>query len=675
MTKTIQSLLVAPVFADEEKTRVGRFVHIISLGLMLGGVIPILHNAWAGQWPSVAALAVAEGCVLAVLWLNRTGRQGSAIHLLVLGLLATATGLLCISQEGFRDVAILVYPSTLMVAALLLNRRSFISTTVTAIACVSGVVLAEISGWLVTPFSAHATWRNLADVVILLSLTAVVSGLLSKSLRESLARARRDEAALRESEQRLQQLAGATFEGIGITEQGLIIEGNDQLARMLGWDVTELVGRPVQDFVAPQSRESVLEHIGAGGSEPYEHTALRRDGSTFPVEARGRVMTYRGRQVRVTAIRDITERKQAEAALRKNEAMLSSILNSVPQSIFWKDRAGVYLGCNEVFARAVGLGAPALVAGRTDFDFPWTGAEAEAYRADDREVMEAKRPKTHIIEPLQQADGKRLWVDTSKVPLLGADGQVYGVLGVFEDITERKQAEKRLQQSRERLRALSSRLQSLREEERTRIAREIHDHLGQMLTALKLDLRSLERRISGMAETDLRTALAGKVTSATALADETIQSVQKIASELRPGILDRLGLAAAIEAEAQAFQDRTGVHCEWVLPQDPVAIPASQATAAFRIFQEVLTNVARHAQATRVAVRLVCEADNLLLEVSDNGIGIQKGDLENPKSLGLLGMQERAAMLGGQTTFGQPGGTGTTVTVRLPLREKAGPNP
>ncbi len=242
------------------------------------------------------------------------------------------------------------------------------------------------------------------------------------------------------------------------------------------------------------------------------------------------------------------------------------------------------------------------------------------------------------------------------------------------ELADRARAEQHLERSREQLRALSSRLQSLREEERTRIAREIHDHLGQLLTALKMDLRTLDRRMSGLGDTELRTALHSKIRAATELADEMITSVQRIASELRPGILDRLGLAPAIEVEAQGFQSRTGIQCQWSLPTDLVAISPDHATTVFRIFQEILTNVARHAQATQVTVRLSCEEDTLLLQVADDGIGIQEGDIQNPKSLGLLGMQERAAILGGKITFSGRAGTGTTVTVQLPLGEKAGQN-
>ena len=217
-----------------------------------------------------------------------------------------------------------------------------------------------------------------------------------------------------------------------------------------------------------------------------------------------------------------------------------------------------------------------------------------------------------------------------------------------------------------------SRLRSLQEEERTHLAREIHDHLGQLLTALSLDLRLIERKAAGVGDLELRAALNGKITSARALADETITAVQKIATELRPAILDRLGLEAAIESETQAFQSRTGVDCQWTLPAAPLPLEPDQATALFRVFQEILTNVARHAQASRLSVRLTQKGDEVILEVDDDGIGIRPGDIANPTSLGLLGMKERVAILGGQITFGPNNQRGTRVVVQIPVHAKVG---
>lgn len=233
---------------------------------------------------------------------------------------------------------------------------------------------------------------------------------------------------------------------------------------------------------------------------------------------------------------------------------------------------------------------------------------------------------------------------------------------------QRKRAEESLLQSRGQLRALTGRLQSLREEERTRISREIHDHLGQLLTALKLDLRLIERKVAALEELEAKVVLTGKLSSAQKLADETLLSVQKIASELRPGILDRLGLAAAIQSETTAFETRTSIRCDCHIVDEPFPeIPQEYATAAFRIFQELLTNIARHAKASEARVRLGCHGGRLILEVRDNGLGIMGSDIDNPKSLGILGMQERAVLLGGSVGIKGERGKGTTVVVTIPL--------
>jgi signal transduction histidine kinase len=231
-------------------------------------------------------------------------------------------------------------------------------------------------------------------------------------------------------------------------------------------------------------------------------------------------------------------------------------------------------------------------------------------------------------------------------------------IAVFVDLYNKNES---LRASEENLRALAARLQSVREEERARIAREIHDQLGQSLTGLKMDLTWLNARLPGEKK------VAEKVKSMFKLIDDTIQSVRKIASLLRPEVLDQLGLAAAVGWQARDFQMRTGIRCKVSLPPEAIAAEAELSTAAFRIFQELLTNVARHAGATRVDVAMRAEAGRLVLEVHDNGKGISEADLSGSKSLGLLGMRERAMAFGGSVEFAGSGGKGTRVTVVLPL--------
>jgi len=233
---------------------------------------------------------------------------------------------------------------------------------------------------------------------------------------------------------------------------------------------------------------------------------------------------------------------------------------------------------------------------------------------------------------------------------------------LIREIAERKRAEEHLRKSEENLRALAAHLQSVREEEWTRIAREIHDELGQSLTGLKMDLTWVANRLPG----DQR-VLAEKTKSMSGLIDDTIQSVRKIASRLRPEVLDQLGLTAAIGWHARDFRKRTGIRCKLSLPSDTLMLDRERSTAAFRIFQELLTNVARHANATRIDVAMRLESGALVLTVEDNGNGIVESAIHDPKSLGLLGMRERVLPFGGSIEIAGVRDKGTKARVSIPL--------
>lgn len=218
-----------------------------------------------------------------------------------------------------------------------------------------------------------------------------------------------------------------------------------------------------------------------------------------------------------------------------------------------------------------------------------------------------------------------------------------------------------LRRSTEQLRELSARLQSVREEERTRISRAIHDELGQTLTGLKMDVAWLQSHLDPQ-----QSALLTKTQAMSKLIDTTIQMVRRISTELRPGILD-LGLVATIEWQLNEFQARTGITGKLTSSREETTLAEDGSTAVFRILQEILTNVARHAQATQVEVSLEESADVLTLRVQDNGRGMTESEIYSPKSIGLLGMQERARLQAGEVHFQGTPGQGTTVTVRLPL--------
>jgi signal transduction histidine kinase len=229
-----------------------------------------------------------------------------------------------------------------------------------------------------------------------------------------------------------------------------------------------------------------------------------------------------------------------------------------------------------------------------------------------------------------------------------------------------------LQASREELRALAARLETVREEERIRIARELHDELGQALTSLKMDLSWLNRRLSANEEEVPRHLLTEKIGAMSAFVDTTIKSMRNIATQLRPMILDDLGLLAAIEWQALEFNNRTGIGCHYHLPDEDLNLDPGRSTAVFRIFQELLTNVARHANATRVDIKVEVDQNCITLEVKDNGVGIAEDQVFNAKSLGIIGMRERALIFRGDITITSVGGQGTSAILSLPLETPGG---
>jgi PAS domain S-box-containing protein len=264
-------------------------------------------------------------------------------------------------------------------------------------------------------------------------------------------------------------------------------------------------------------------------------------------------------------------------------------------------------------------------------------------------------------EALDQKSGR--WIRSAIYPTgrLTPDGSEI-LFHMVSDVTDRKQAEEQLQASREKLRSLSAHLESVREEERKNMAREIHDELGQILTALKIDLSSVTEGPTGEQQQLFR-----KVKSMTELIDTAIETVKRISAELRPPILDDLGIAVALEWQAEEFKKRTQINCEFSSKPKDIVLDPDRSTAIFRIFQEALTNVARHSNASRVSAVLTKETDKIVLTVKDNGKGIEENQIADPKAFGIIGMKERAHFLGGEVRVDGVPGKGTSITVSIPL--------
>jgi len=305
-----------------------------------------------------------------------------------------------------------------------------------------------------------------------------------------------------------------------------------------------------------------------------------------------------------------------------------------------------------------GIAAATRIRARRNIPILYLTGHADAALIDRAKVTE---PFGYLLKPLQDKEVQAaIEMAISKHRMETALQETNQRLE--QEISERKRAEEELKTSYEQLRNLSVHLQAIREEERTRIAREIHDELGQTLTALKMDISWLKKRCAQEQTTFLE-----KVKTMETLLDATIKVIKRLATELRPGLLDDLGLSAAIAWQAEEFQQRTGIQCAVIIEPEEIIVKDDLSTAVFRIFQETLTNVARHAQATHVHVLLRKEVDRLLLEVRDNGTGITAAQIADPKSFGLIGIRERAQFLGGSVTVQGIPNQGTTVTVTIPL--------
>jgi PAS domain S-box-containing protein len=348
--------------------------------------------------------------------------------------------------------------------------------------------------------------------------------------------------------------------------------------------------------------------------------------------------------------------------LHCREREFRSLAENSPDIILRFDRHFRYLYANPAFERKSGIPV-AKVLGRSDREAGMPPDLVECWEKSLREVF-----STGEVDNLEfsfSAPVGKVFIEACVVPEREEGGAIESVLVISRDITERKLAEQELQQSREELRNLSAYLEAAREEERASIAREIHDELGQALTALKMDVVWLAGKV-----VDPDGSLLEKTHTMARQIDETIRTVQRISADLRPRILDDLGLAAAVEWQAREFQKRIGICCD-VHCAPEVGLPEPRlSTAVFRIIQEALTNVFRHAEASRVRINLTGGTGMIQLAVSDNGRGVTWQEVADSHSLGFVGMRERVRLLGGKIAVRGMPKRGTTVRISLPLSQE-----
>lgn len=363
--------------------------------------------------------------------------------------------------------------------------------------------------------------------------------------------------------------------------------------------------------------------------------------------------------------KDITRSKKAERELTAKQQQLQLIYDTVSDPIFLlevlPEEKYKIISVNNAFCTTTGLGSEMLMNKLINDIIP--EPSLQIVLTNYKKAIETRK-NVQWEEITPYPTGVKTGIITLS-PILDKENNCVQLLGVVHDITERKNAEQSMQVMNEQLRNLSGHLQNIREEERSRVAREIHDDFGQQLTGLKFVLTALKNKNTKEYHID---ALEEQIYEMIYLVDSAIVSVRKIARELRPGVLDDLGLEAAIEWQGKEFEERTSIKTTIVSELGSELFPKEVNTTVFRIFQESLTNIIRHSKATEIWVKLFTTPDDLILEVIDNGVGISEERKNNISSLGLLGMKERAIYVNGTFSIDKHQNGGTIVTVKIPVK-------
>ena len=480
-----------------------------------------------------------------------------------------------------------------------------------------------------------------------------------------------------------------------------IIDINPAAAALTGAALEDLRGKTLGDFprlLQTQLPVSCLEALRAQqprhlGEIAYGDERIRE--GIYTVQVFPLSHDFLG-----VVFENVTEQRRSERALRESEERFRLLVQGVQEyGIFQLDTAGNVVSWNAGAARLMGYRAEEIIGKHFSAFYP---KEDVLNGKPEHNLAEAARLGRSEEEGWRiRKDESRFWAKVLVTALRDAQGNLLGYAKLTRDMTERRDREEALTRAKEllelrveqraavltrvneelrveiaerrhaeeqfketlaQLRSLAGRLQSVREEERASIAREIHDELGQACTAIKMDLALIGRKI-----TKRQAQLRAKIESSMHLVDDMIVTLRRIASDLRPRTLDDLGLAAALEWQGQEFEKRTGIKCRLVLPQEPLNLDTERSTAIFRIFQESLTNVTRHSQATSVEAHLEIAEDQIIFRVRDNGKGFDPEEAKAKKSLGLVGMQERALLLQGEVRIEGTPGSGTTMILRIPL--------
>jgi len=458
---------------------------------------------------------------------------------------------------------------------------------------------------------------------------------------------------------------------ICINDKGLIIVWTPQAEKIFGWKESEVLGKGLTETIIPlhyrekhltgfnkykQTKEtSVMNRL-------IEITALDKKGREFPVELSITPIRQGDTEFFCAFMRDITERKKVENDLKESEERYRILVENAAEALVVFDmEKRKFVSVSESAAKLFKLSKEKLLNfGPIELspEFQPDGTLSSVSGIEKlNDAVAGNKPAfewTHC-----DADGNLIPCEVRLVRL-PSENKIL-IRGSIIDITERKKAQLELEQSYESIRYLTDHLQNIREQERIHIAREIHDELGQQLTVLKMDISWLNKKIA-----PVDNAVKQKLKSLTEMLNGTVKTVRRISSELRPSLLDDLGLVAAMEWQLKEFEERFGIKAIFVADETEIELPDSIKTGFFRIFQESLTNIARHANAKHVSASLKSSDQEIILCIEDDGKGFDNKKIEGKRTLGILGMKERTLMMGGEYSINSIPGRGTTVLVVIP---------
>ena len=524
-------------------------------------------------------------------------------------------------------------------------------------------------------------WQNLSLLILALLLASMAIVVWQRRQQTSLERAllsAREDLVLHTASAEALRLSQFSIDQspvgiLWVNWDSHVRYANRAAEEMLGYSPGAVLERPLRDFDPGLTMDRWLNMWRRArnhkeGVHRSETLCVRADGSQFPADVTLSFLRFQTAEYLVVYLNDITERHQVQAALQESDARLQGIAANVPGLVFRLERS--------------------LLTG--DLDFPYISEGSESLAGFSPATLRLREVGLRsLVHPDDRADyhrvqdlaldsdsdwswqgriltrqGQQRWAEIKAITRRLDDGTVVWD-GIVWDISESKRIELELDSSRGQLRELSAHLESVREEEKARIAREVHDELGQILTVLKLETSMCE-----LAYAQLDPGLHERLNSMKKLIAQLFQLVRDVATSLRPPILDA-GISSAIEWQARRFEARTHIPCLVQVPEHLPPLGASKEVGLFRILQEALTNVMRHAQAHTVELTLSVQGRELCLSISDDGQGFVPAG-GRPTSFGLVGMRERVLMLGGTLALHSVPGEGTTLTVRVPLVEKSG---